>query len=153
MNRYLVECPVKLGKLAKELNVSVKISSLPTGVTGQIRREGDGYVIRVNRYEARACQRFTIAHEISHYLLHQSFIDSIADGIVDNVLYESDAPERFEIAANRLAMKIVAPMTLIEEKLAELGGVATEATTECLADMFQVPKPVMEIRLTTLAEV
>lgn len=152
LEKYLSEHPVKLGKLAAELGVRIKVSSLHTGVSGQIKREGDHYVIRVNRHEARERQRFTIAHELSHFLLHRHIIDSTPDGIKDNVLYRSGAPERIEYEANRLAADIVMPMGRVEKALQEeFEGVVTEATIESLAARFQVSKAAMEIRLSTFA--
>lgn len=153
LDRYLSEYPVKLGQLAKELQVSINVSSMSTGVSGQIMREDGGYVIRVNRHEARERQRFTIAHELAHFFLHKPVIDRSPDGIKDNVLYRSGEPERIEFEANRLAADIVMPLPLVEKVLQdEFDGVVTEATIESLASRFQVSKAAMEIRLSTFAE-
>lgn len=153
IDRYLTEYPVKLGHLARDLGLAIKVASMGTGVSGQIMKEGEQYVIRVNRNEARERQRFTIGHEIAHFLLHKPIIDSSPDGITDNVLYRSGAPERVEYEANRLAADLVMPMGLIEKKLREdFGGVVTEATIESLASTFEVSKAAMEIRLSTFAE-
>ncbi|MDP3196141.1 ImmA/IrrE family metallo-endopeptidase [Tabrizicola sp.] len=151
--QYMSEYPVRIGQLAKDLGVAIRVSSMPTGVSGQISREGDNYVIRVNRNEARERQRFTIGHELAHYLLHRNIIDSSPDGITDTVLYRSGAPERIEFEANRLAAEIVMPMHLIEKELSEkFGGLVTEATIEGLASSFEVSKAAMEIKLSTLVE-
>jgi len=152
LDRYLSGGSTKLGQLASELGVKIKVSSLSTGVSGQIKNEGSEYVIRVNRHEARERQRFTIAHELAHFLLHRDIIDSSIDGIKDNVLYRSGEPERIEYEANRLAAEIVMPMAQVEKALSEdFGGVVTEGTIESLAARFQVSKAAMEIRLSTLA--
>ncbi|MFH3946356.1 ImmA/IrrE family metallo-endopeptidase, partial [Acinetobacter baumannii] len=101
----------------------------------------------------RERQRFTIAHELSHFFLHKAVIDSSPEGIKDNVLYRSGEPERIEYEANRLAADIVMPMPLVEQVLRdEFNGVVTEATIESLAARFQVSKAAMEIRLSTFAE-
>lgn len=154
LDNYLSEYPVKLGNLARELGVGgIKISSMPTGVSGQIRNENGHYIIRVNRNETRERQRFTIAHELAHYLLHRHVIDGSPDGITDNVLYRSGEPERIEYEANRLAADLVMPMALIDKRLKEdFRGVVTEATIESLAASFEVSKAAMEIRLSTFAE-
>lgn len=153
LDKYVGEYPVKLGQLAKDLGVAIRVSSMGTGVSGQIAREGDNYVIRVNRNEARERQRFTIGHEIAHYLLHRNVIDNSPDGITDTVLYRSGAPERIEYEANRLAAEIVMPMALIDHMLHTIfGGMVTEATIESLAAKFEVSKAAMEIRLSTFAE-
>lgn len=153
VEQYLREYPVRLGSLARALDVDIKVSSMPTGISGQIAREGNRYVIRVNRNEARERQRFTIGHELSHFLLHKDVVDASPRGITDNVLYRSGAPERIEYEANRLAADLVMPMALVEQKLRdEFNGIVTEATIESLADSFEVSKAAMEIRLSTLVE-
>ena len=151
---YTNEYPVKLGKLANALGVvGIKVTTLPTGVSGQISKENDRYIIRVNRSEARERQRFTIAHELAHYLLHREIIDRSPNGITDNVLYRSGAPENIEYEANRLAADLVMPLSLIKKKVHDdFDGVLTEATIESLAASFEVSKAAMEIRLSTLAE-
>lgn len=147
--RHMADQPVKLGKLAKELGISIKVSSLGTGISGQVSRENDEYVIRVNRNEARERQRFTIGHELAHFLLHRDVIDRSPNGIKDTVLYRSGAPQKIEYEANRLAADIVMPMDIIERALKEeFGGVVTDATIEALANRFEVSKAAMEIRLS-----
>ena len=153
LDKYLSEFPVKLGSLARELGVeAIKISSMRTGISGQIANENGFYVIRVNRNESRERQRFTIAHELAHYLLHRHIIDSSPEGITDNVLYRSGEPERIEYEANRFAADLVMPMDLIERKLnIDFDGFITEATIESLAASFGVSKSAMEVRLSTLS--
>ena len=153
LDRYLSDYPVKLGLIARDLGVSIKVASMRTGVSGQISNEGGRYIIRVNRNEARERQRFTIGHELAHFLLHRDIIDSSPEGITDNVLYRSGAPERIEFEANRLAADLVMPMDLVEQKLEDdFNGVVTEATIESLAASFQVSKAAMEIRLSTFVQ-
>ena len=150
---YLDDYPVKLGKIATKFDVSVKVSSMDIGISGQIMRGDEGYLIRVNRYETRERQRFTIAHELAHFFLHKTTIDRFPNGITDNVLYRSGAPERVEYEANRLAADIVMPMPLIKKVLKEqFDNIIDDDTIESLAELFQVSKPAMEIRLSAIAE-
>lgn len=151
VEKYLNDYPVKLGSLAHELGVVVKVAKLPTGVSGQISNESGQYTIRVNRNEARERQRFTIAHELSHFLLHRDIIDASPDGITDTVLYRSGASERIEYQANRLAADLVMPLNMVNEKLQnDYDDIVIEAAIESLAASFQVSKAAMEIRLSTL---
>jgi len=152
LDRHLSECPVKLGKLAGDLGVSIKVSHMNVGLSGQITRESNGYKIRVNRYEARERQRYTIAHELAHFLLHRVIIDSLPDGITDNVLYRSGRSEHVEYEANRLPADIIMPMPLVEKAVREeFSRIVSDAAAECLAARFQVPKAAMKIRLSPLS--
>jgi len=142
---------VPVGRIAEALGLKVKVTNLGPGISGMIQRDQGTYVIKINRFEAKERQRFTVAHELAHYLLHREIIDSSPDGIKDNVLYRSGAPETVEYEANRLAADILMPDSVIEEKLSEFGGRFSEGVIEALADYFRVSKAAMEIRLGGVA--
>lgn len=138
---------VPVGQIAKALGVTILVSNLGPGRSGQISRGEQGYVIKINRFESKERQRFTVAHELAHYLLHRDIIDASPDGIQDNVLYRSGAPERIEFEANRLAADILMPEVSLKKKMTELGGRVTEAAIDMMAEHFKVSKAAMEIRL------
>src|SRR5215217_1945633 len=120
-----VEAPVKLSELGKALGLSIKAATLPVGISGEIRPSPDHpgrYVIRVNRHDSPERQRFTVAHEIGHYLLHRN---QIGNGITDDVLYRSTLTDRREAEANRVAADILMPSHLVARALdtAKLLGV------------------------------
>jgi len=152
LDSHIKEQPIKLGQLAKDLDIAVKVKVLNGGISGQITREDGQYVIRVNRYESRERQRFTIAHELAHFLLHRPIIDKAPKGIQDNVLYRSDKPDKIEYEANRLAAHILMPHDKVKEVIQnEYGGTfEDDATVESLAARFKVSKAAMAIRLSNL---
>ncbi len=139
-----------MGRLAAELGVTIRIARLERRISGQISREDEKYIIRVNRYEVRERQRFTIAHELAHYLLHRHVIDASPRGIRDNVLYRSGAPRIVEYQANRLAAEIIMPRELLIRKLGSNGQRVDEKKTERLAAEFQVSPLAMKMRLETI---
>ena len=142
---------VPVGAIADGFGLRIKVANLGPGVSGRISREGDDYIIKVNRFEAKERQRFTIAHEIAHFLLHRNIIDESPEGITDTVLYRSGAPEQVEFEANRLAADILMPKRSVERRLGELGGHISEMVIEVLAHDFKVSKGAMEIRLQNVA--
>ncbi len=143
---FLSEYPVKLGSLAKSLGITVLRSTLPRGTSGQIGQEDGVFVIRVNRHEAKHRQRFTLAHEIAHYLLHRDKI--VADGgWSENVLLRSGQPANVEYEANRLASDLVIPSNLLEVVAREYVGPITSEIIEDLARRFGVSTTAMEIKL------
>lgn len=152
LHRHMNSVPVKVGAVAEDLGLEVLVSALGPGVSGQISKKGDSYQVKVNRHEARERQRFTIAHEIGHFLLHRDIIDSTVEGITDNVLYRSGRPEKIEFEANRIAADILMPMSALNARILTLGGNVTEAMIELLASEFQVSKAAMEIRLSSLVD-
>lgn len=136
--------PVRLPELAHALGVAVKASTLSPGISGEIRPAGDGFVIRINRHDPIKRQRFTVAHELSHFLLHR---EEIGDGIKDDVLYRSCLSNRREQQANRLAADILMPESLLTEaqQAAEEKGVGDVALY--LADIFGVSEAAMMIKM------
>lgn len=147
LERHLGEVPVKLGAIAKDLGVEVKLSSLPLNVSGQIAKVDGRYEIKINRHESRQRQRFTLAHELAHYLLHRDVIDGMGGKLTDNVLYRSGASEHIEYEANRLAAQIVMPENALQNAFSKYGEHLSESTVELLAEQFGVSKAAMEIRM------
>ena len=143
---YLAEHPVKLGAIAKRLGVKVLLSTLPRGTSGQIGQENGDFVIRINRHEAKHRQRFTLAHELAHFLLHRDRI--VAEGgWSENVLLRSGQPANIEYEANRLASDLVIPSAQLAEATAEYSGPMTSEVIEDLARRFGVSTAAMEIKL------
>lgn len=146
IDQHLAEPPVKLGAIAKRLGVKVLVSTLPRGTSGQIGEENGNFVIRINRHEAKHRQRFTLAHELAHFLLHR---DRIVDegGWSENVLLRSGQPANIEYEANRLASDLVIPSVQLAEATAEYSGPITNEVIEDLAHRFGVSTAAMEIKL------
>lgn len=150
VKRFLRQKPVPLGAMARELGLKVKLSALGPGKSGSIGRVGDHYVIKINRYETRERQRFTLAHEISHFLLHRDLIDRVGE-IEDNVLYRSGQPENVEFEANRLAAELVMPSEILFEEIENLAVPVTDDVIEKFARQWQVSKAAMEIKLSPIS--
>ncbi len=148
VERQLRDKPVRLGLLARELGINVKLSALGRGLSGLVESKDGGYTIKINRHETRERQRFTLAHEIAHFLLHREVIDANGE-IRDNVLYRSGQPERLEHEANRLAADLIMPNDLVQSDLASIGVPVSDAVIERLAQEWQVSKAAMEIRLSS----
>ncbi|MCY4549265.1 MAG: ImmA/IrrE family metallo-endopeptidase [Defluviicoccus sp.] len=138
--------PVPLGAIAHDLGITVKLSALERGKSGLIECVNGEYRIKINRHEARERQRYTLAHEIAHFLLHRDIIDQRGE-IVDNVLYRSGQPAQIEYEANRLAADLIMPEDFIRADLSAVGLPVTDEVIERLAHEWQVSTAAMEIRL------
>lgn len=147
ISAFSSEIPVRVGALAEALGLGVVRSTLQPGISGQIEPSRDfrsGFVIKVNRHEVKYRQRFTIAHEIGHYVLHK---DRIGDGIRDTKLYRSKLSNAMEAEANRFAAGILMPIEKIREILSNLDMKRDRDSARVLADKFEVSSDAMEIRL------
>jgi Zn-dependent peptidase ImmA (M78 family) len=132
--------------IARELGLNVwSMNSLPSNVSGKIFRDPlngglSGFSIAVNGNDHPLRQRFTVAHEIGHFILHRSRLES--GDLIDDAMYRSGMSSKEEAAANRLAADILMPHALIRALVAE--GVRE---VEILANRLQVSLPAMKIRL------
>jgi predicted transcriptional regulator len=147
INAHCMQVPVKIGAIANELGLRVTAATLSPGISGEIRRahDKDGspyYTARINRHESRERQRFTLAHEIGHYLLHR---EHIGDGISDDILYRSKLSSNQEIEANRFAAELLMPRNIIKKIIEENRNSTVDI--ECISADFGVSKEAMSIRL------
>ncbi|MFW8634040.1 ImmA/IrrE family metallo-endopeptidase [Cribrihabitans pelagius] len=139
--------PVRIAAIARALGLEVKSATLRPRISGQIQPSADspsGYRIRVNRHEAKTRQRFTIAHEIAHYLLHRDFI---GDGIEDTILYRSTLSDPRKAEANRMAAQLLMPESSILKALRRHGGRATTKVAAIMAEEFNVSEAAIGIRI------
>lgn len=136
--------PVRLSSLAHKLGLKVVASTLPPGISGEIRPSPSGFTISVNRHDSSKRQRFTVAHEIAHYLLHR---DQIGKGITDDALYRSSLSDWREAEANRLAADIILPREALELRMHSTQGIGEAELVSELATQFNVSDVAMKIRL------
>jgi Zn-dependent peptidase ImmA (M78 family) len=140
---FLRSAPVDVEGMARALGIVVHKVALDNDVSGKIECELRGPCrITVNADHSETRQRFTIAHEIAHFVLHR---DLIGDGIVDNGLYRSLQPDRIERQANRYAATLLMPRSLVQQAWQK--GVQDEFA---LAEHFGVSPAVAKIRMVEL---
>ena len=137
------KAPVHTVPIAKKLGLNVyksRVGAWSSQLSGLIKKETEGnFNIYVNGDHHVHRRRFTIAHEIAHFILHK---DVICDGITDDALYRSGLTNEIERQANHLAADILMPWNLINFELER--GVDDIAE---LAKTFFVSKSSMSIRL------
>lgn len=114
--------PVDVLGLAEDLGVRVNDSVLDSDISGELVQVSPGvFEINVNARNPVTRQRFTIAHELGHYLYHK---DLIGSGVDDDRAYRSTSRGRYfntrigpreETAANQFAANLLMPWRLIEE--------------------------------------
>jgi post-segregation antitoxin (ccd killing protein) len=145
IEQHQATVPVDLIGLARALGLEVLASTLGPGISGELRRKADGsFQIRVNRHDAKKRQRFTVAHEIAHFLLHR---DEVGDGIEDDVLYRSRLSNPIEAQANRLASDILMPEQQVRNMFHRTSGVTLEERLSRVSDEFGVSDAALKIRL------
>ena len=140
--KSLLDKPVAIVRLCKQFGVvAAKKSDLPDGVSGCIRRETDGaYNIFYRDDEPITRQRFTVAHELAHYLLHR---DVLEDEHSENIMLRGELSNAEEIAANQLAAEILMPLKAMDDYIEAQKGFSIRD----MAKVFGVSSQAMSIRL------
>lgn len=142
--RHQTTLPIAIGAIAKDFGIKVLKSTMPGSISGEIRENEEGVTIKVNRHDVRERQRFTIAHEVAHFLLHR---ERLASGITDDVLYRSRLTDDLEREANRLAADLIMPASLIQTALLAYSALKPEERYKKIADQAQVSLAAIRIRL------
>ena len=114
VNHFRKQIPVDVEGLALALGVPVKRIAFPPDISGAITKIGsDKFMIGVNAEHSGTRQRFTIAHEIGHFVLHRHLIGK---GITDTIAYRSDGDSpnpnigpKEETEANKFAANLLMP--------------------------------------------
>src|SRR5690242_10409831 len=75
----IARAPVGVDRVARRLGLEVELATLGDDISGVLVVQDGRGVIGVSENQAPTRQRFTIAHEIGHYVLHRDkmpvFID------------------------------------------------------------------------------
>jgi hypothetical protein len=144
--KHQTSAPIMLGPIAKELGIPVRLVPLGKSIAGQIMRDSlnggrAGFSIWINSDESKHRQKFTLAHELAHYILHRDLIDN---GVVDDTMYRSELNSRYETQANQLAADIIMPIRLIKKYRKQ----HPDSDFRELARLFDVSEQAMKIRLS-----
>ena len=140
--------PVDVHLIAEKLGIKLKIAFLPKGISGMLENIGDSFVITLNETDPFTRQRFTLAHELGHYMLHR---DLVGSGVDDDCAYRSTQIGKYhntmigpaeETEANKFAANLLMPKDLVNSERGKSG-----ATVQSLAKLFQVSEHAMSIRL------
>ena len=135
--------PVDIMGLARALGTAVREAELGSN-GGEIFRDllkggFSGYSILVNSADTPQQKRFTIAHELAHFLKHR---DRIRNRLIEDRMYMSGLGKTKEDEANALAADLLIPQRLV-------GRLRKDETlsVEQLAARFDVPLQMMKRRI------
>ena len=153
-NTYRV--PVAIEMVAQRLDLTMEAAALGEDVSGVLMVKGDRGAIGYNSTHARVRQRFTISHEIAHYLLHakrsgkaQLFIDRHMTFRRDSS--SSTGADRDEVEANQLGAALLMPRGLVQQEIRRNDlNLDDEEAISLLAKRFHVSPAAMSNRLMNL---
>lgn len=133
--------PIDLDSLLKALKIRLKKIPMDPEVSGYLKQIDNNWVIGVNSLHHSRRQRFTIAHELAHFMLHKQNMDSFED----TVLFRNGETNPIEVEANQFAARLLMPQ---DEFLDYLRNVSSKI--DDIAEHFGVSTMAVRIRAKTL---
>ena len=147
--------PILVDDIAAQLGVQLSREPVSPHISGLLFRDEQRCIIGLNARNSRQRQRFTIAHELGHFLLHEGelILDTSA-----RMNWRDDtsslATEAQEIQANAFAAELLMPESMVRrswEKLSIQGRRAAEPLIRELAAEYDVSLQAMQYRLMNLS--
>lgn len=143
---------IDVDKLAEKLNIKVESKNLSNGISGFLVMTESQAVITYKHGDNENRRRFTVAHEIGHFIFHSKdqpiFIDKAPTVLFRNTA-SSTGEDYKEREANAFAASLLMPKELLEEQLKKAPHDFTKAI-KFLADKFKVSENAMSFRLSNL---
>jgi len=159
----VTKAPIPVEQISEELGLEVVYENLPFDTSSVLIRQPDGRrVIGVNARHASRRQRFSLAHELGHALLHFSEkAPHDGEAVVSRpleVLFRDglagQGTNRVEIDANAFAAYLLMPSELVSarfrKRLQQDVARRVDDTIDDLADEFDVSAQAMRYRLANL---
>lgn len=140
----IADPPVDVEAIARFLGFTIIPFEFPDTVLGVTFIEEGVKSIGINVRQAAARQRFSIAHELGHYLSGHEAYDETKIRVEGRPDY-LNAHSRQEIEANEFAAEVLMPAHLLRRDVDEIG-----LDVPTLAERYQVSEQAMWIQLLDL---
>jgi Zn-dependent peptidase ImmA (M78 family) len=148
--------PVPVEAIARRLGAEIRYSPFEGDISGMVYRDKDRTVIGVNSLHHMNRQRFTIAHEIGHMLLHEGTEVHVDKTFRVNLRDDlsSQAVDREEMEANGFAAELLMPRhMLLEDLKGREIDFENEENIRRLASKYRVSPQAVTFRLMNLGVV
>jgi|HubBroStandDraft_4_1064222.scaffolds.fasta_scaffold171682_2 Zn-dependent peptidase ImmA (M78 family) len=143
--------PVPVEQITKQLGLILCALPGDDDISGAIIRKDGRTVIAVNPAHHSNRQRFTIAHELGHYSMHEQLLEHVDQNF--RVAWRKADPAGgvnwIEVEANRFAAELLIPTDFLTHDLDTLKSIDIR-TVAVLANRYGVSKDAMKFRLTNL---
>ncbi len=139
--------PVPVESIAENLGIEIRFEAAEDDLSGALIRKPKEVVIGVNSAHHPNRQRFTIAHEIGHFILHKGIKLHVDEDFRVNLRDGSANWE--EIEANAFAAELLMPTEYVTRDTKKYERI-DRPTILRLARKYQVSHRAMEIKLTNL---
>jgi Zn-dependent peptidase ImmA (M78 family) len=144
ITEYELTVPVDLEGICSKMDIKIKVLDFDDDLSGMITNR----TIYINKNNHKNRQRFTLAHELGHFLLHKKQ-DNSYKGVRFRSEHISSKEKIEEREANHFASLILMPTKFIKEELEGLKELSEDFIFD-LAKKYKVSSIAMTIRLEKL---
>jgi len=152
-----INAPIPIKKVIKKLGIKIKPEYLGDEISGVLVIENGRSIIGYNSSEPNVRQRFTLAHELGHHVLHIS-TNTTEKLFVDKMYRRNEVlsarEKKQETQANVFASRVLMPENLIKKEfkiiLNSLDLLTDEDIINKMASKFKVSTISMTWRLSNL---
>ncbi|WP_027545310.1 ImmA/IrrE family metallo-endopeptidase [Bradyrhizobium sp. WSM2254] len=148
--------PVPVEKLAKALGVRVEFNPFDDELSGMAFLRDGKPVIGVNANHHPNRQRFTIAHELGHVLLHRNRLEAAvlvdkSRNFIARDTVSAEGTDPVEIQANAFAAELLMPKKFVRQVLSESArDLQDDDYLISLAKRFRVSLAAFQYRLESM---
>lgn len=152
----VTEAPVDVDIIVKQMGLQLDYSDVSDdSLSGFLLRSGNDSLIAVNSRHHSNRQRFTVAHELGHYVLHANaslHVNKGQTGVQIKLRSERHEQTEEESEANAFAAELLMPAPFIKHDLQATlrSGSMDEDIIESLAKSYRVSVQAMTFRLANL---
>lgn len=146
------EVPVNLEKIASHLDVSISFQDFEDDMSGVLVVKNGRRAIGVNRTHHTNRQRFTIAHELGHLVLHHEHSNNDVHLDKKWAYFRSTAKmDPREVEANQFAAELLMPEPQLRAIIKTQGhDLTNDRDIETLSQLFKVSEKALAFRLINL---
>jgi Zn-dependent peptidase ImmA (M78 family) len=150
----VTSAPVPVEKIARKLGVQVRYAPFDGEISGMSNVRDGVSIIGVNNLHHPHRQRFTLAHELGHVLLHADVLERhvhLDRGSLYRNSLSSAGTDAREKVANAFASELLIPAPLLEHAIDDRLDLEDDEAVGRLAKRFKVSLAAMHYRLSRQA--
>ena len=153
LNSVGYNIPIDIERIIQSYNIEIRSQSLEDSMSSMLVIKNGRGIIGINKAHPPTRQRFSLAHELGHYLLHskstQIFVDASTIFFRDELA--SEGSDKEEIEANTFAAELLMPESVLRQIIRQQPLDAfDDRAVQRLAAKFGVSVQALTIRLTRL---
>lgn len=134
--------PLDIYAVVKKIfHIEIKEDKFGKNVSGFLERIGEKWCIFINQNESNLRKRFTIAHELGHFVKHRDKYMISGSSIPDLIFFRDNTIDPIEKEANDFAADLLMPKDVFIEKIK-----SGYNTLDKLSEAFQLSTSAVKYR-------